>query len=224
MPKFFLSYRRADAEGRYLAHMIFRDLRQRYGNESAFLDVDSRRPGLSFPEKVGAALSSSDAVLVVIGPDWVKCLKERELDERDWVRYEVGESLKREGLPVVPVCLSTTQMPSAQDLPAELKGLALRDGVTLDPFADFDAHLSRLLADLEAVIQDRRRRSALAPIPPKQGSEPPSADESELLEGEDEGASVSLKVMAFVVGLIVAIGVFFTAPTFDELVSRITGR
>jgi hypothetical protein len=164
MPKFFLSYRRADAGGEVLAHMIFRDLRHRYGSDAAFLDVDTRRPGLSFPSKVRTALDSSDAVLVIIGPEWVKCLQERALDERDWVRYEVAESLKREGLPVVPVCHSKAQMPSARDLPDELKGLADRDGVSLDPFADFDAHISRLLEDLETVI--RERSLGAVPDPP----------------------------------------------------------
>ena len=78
-----------------LAHMIFRELRHKYGEGSAFLDVDSRSPGLSFPAKVATALSNSDAVLVIIGPTWITELDARKNDSRDWVRYEVAESLKR---------------------------------------------------------------------------------------------------------------------------------
>jgi hypothetical protein len=41
-------------------------------------------------------------------------------------------------------------------LPEELKDLGWRDGVTLDPFRDFDTHLARLLSDLERVLEISR--------------------------------------------------------------------
>ncbi|HEV7505756.1 MAG TPA: TonB family protein [Thermoanaerobaculia bacterium] len=157
MPHFFISYRRSDQEGKYLAHMIFRELRRRYGEESTFLDVDSRSPGLSFPVKVDRALRVTDIVLVIIGPAWLQLLTERLEDPRDWVRYEVAESLKRSWLPVVPVCLAGVEMPRPQQLPEELKDLGWRDGATLDPFQDFDSHLSRLLSDLENVLKTTLR-------------------------------------------------------------------
>lgn len=156
MPRYFLSYRRDDTDGNILAHMIFRELRHKYGEGSAFLDVDSRSPGLSFPTKVSNALSNADAVLVIIGSAWVAELEARKNDSRDWVRYEVAESLKRPFLPVVPVCRSGVQPPRAEQLPPELEDLAWRDGVALDPFSDFDAHFTRLLTDLERVTDELR--------------------------------------------------------------------
>lgn len=162
MLRLFLSYRRDDTAGKYLAHMIYRELRRRYGEGAAFLDVDARSPGLSFPNKVRTALDSSDAVLVVIGPEWLNQLKARQDDQRDWVRYEVSESLKRPNLPVVPVCHGSTPIPSPTELPPELQDLAWRDGVALDPFIDFDAHLTRLLADLERVVLESRGSDAPA--------------------------------------------------------------
>src|SRR5262245_8746840 len=104
MPHFFISYRRTDQEARYLSHMIFRELRYRYGDQSVFLDVDARSPGLSFPMKVESALNRTDAVLVIIGPTWLQSINERIDDSRDWVRFEVAHSLKRSYLPVVPIC------------------------------------------------------------------------------------------------------------------------
>ncbi|HEX4959546.1 MAG TPA: toll/interleukin-1 receptor domain-containing protein [Thermoanaerobaculia bacterium] len=157
MPHFFISYRRSDREGQILAHLIFRELRRLYGEESAFLDVDSRSPGLSFPVKVDRALNVTDVVLVIIGPAWLQHLTERLGDSRDWVRYEVAESLKRSWLPVVPVCLAGVEMPRPHQLPEELKDLGWRDGVTLDPCQDFDSHLARLLSDLEHVLKSTRR-------------------------------------------------------------------
>jgi hypothetical protein len=173
MPRFFLSYRRSDTEGQYLAHMVFRELRIRYGPKSVFLDVDSRSPGLSFPKKVKLALDQSDAVLVVIGPGWLPELVRRKDDERDWVRYEVAEALKRENLPVVPICHSKASLPASHELPPEVQELVWRDGVILDPFQDFDSHLTRMLADLEQVLADSRSGAAGAqapggPAPPPQ--------------------------------------------------------
>ncbi|HEX4959543.1 MAG TPA: TIR domain-containing protein [Thermoanaerobaculia bacterium] len=157
MPYFFISYRRRDQEGQYLAHMICRELRRRYGEQSAFLDVDSRSPGLSFPVKLSRALSITDVVLVIIGPAWLQLLTERLGDSRDWVRYEIAESLKRSWLPVVPVCRAGVEMPQPHQLPEELKDLGWRDGVTLDPFQDFDSHLARLLRDVENVLETTTR-------------------------------------------------------------------
>lgn len=152
MLRFFISYRRADPDGVVLAHMIFRELRYRYGVGSAFLDVDSSSPGLSFAVKVATALSKSDAVLVIIGSAWLAELEARRNDSRDWVRYEIAESLKRQFLPVVPVCRDGVDIPKSHELPTEIADLAEREGVSLDPFADFDARLGRFLTNLERVI------------------------------------------------------------------------
>jgi hypothetical protein len=157
MPHYFISYRRSDQEGRYLAHMVFRELRTRYGDHNVFLDVDSRSPGLSFPVKVEAALNLTDVVLVVIGPTWLQSLNDRVADSRDWVRYEVSQSLKRQYLPVVPVCSPGVAFPQPHQLPEELKDLGWRDGIVLDPFQDFDSHLTRLLTDLERVLDNMRK-------------------------------------------------------------------
>lgn len=156
MPNFFISYRRSDQEALYLAHTLFRELRFRFGENSAFLDVVTRSPGLSFPMKVDRALSRADVVLVIIGPAWLKTLDERLADPSDWVRYEVAQSLKRDGLPVVPICTPGVELPRAHELPDDLKDLAWRDGLTLDPIQDFDLRVNQFLNDLERVLEDLR--------------------------------------------------------------------
>lgn len=156
MPHFFISYRRSDQEGRYLAHMIFRELRGLYGEQSVFLDVDSLSPGLSFPRKVAGALDRTDVVLVIIGPAWMRLLEERLADSNDWVRYEVAQSLQRTWLPVVPVLCTGVEMPRVHQLPDDLKELGWRDGITLDPFQDFDSHLHRFLINIERVLEELR--------------------------------------------------------------------
>ena len=164
MPNFFISYRRADSDGNILAHMLFRELRHKYPKDLVFLDVDSRSPGLPFSEKVREALDRTDALLVVIGPQWIQLLRERQGESRDWVQYEISEGLRRSGLPVVPVCHTGVRVPAAEELPTALQDLALRDGVTIDPTQDFDSHLNRLLVDLERVIEKRDRTRSHSPL------------------------------------------------------------
>ena len=162
MPHFFISYRRSDQEGQYLAHMISRELRRRYGPASVFLDVASRSPGLSFSAKVDLALKDTDVVLVIIGPSWLQRLNERAGDLRDWVRYEISESLKRDSLPVVPICRAGVAMPSSDELPEELRALCLNGVVTLDPFEEVEAQLVRLLSGLENRVETLRGKELMA--------------------------------------------------------------
>jgi hypothetical protein len=59
----FISYRRDDGEAAYMVHSIYRAIKSIFGEEGVFLDVDSRLPGLSFPDKLQLALDSTVAVL-----------------------------------------------------------------------------------------------------------------------------------------------------------------
>ncbi|HSS51416.1 MAG TPA: toll/interleukin-1 receptor domain-containing protein [Thermoanaerobaculia bacterium] len=160
MPCFFISYMRSDQEGQYLAHMISGELRRRYGPASALLGIDSRIPGLSFRAKVDRVLKVTDNVLVIIGPSWLQRLTERVRDPWDWVRYEISESLKRKPLPVVPVLLAGVEMPQSHELPEELQDLGERDAVPIDPFQDFETHLTSLLSDLESMRQQKEELQA----------------------------------------------------------------
>jgi hypothetical protein len=128
--------------------MLARALRARLGDDHVFLDVDSLTPGIAFPEKLAATLRQVDAVLVIIGSRWLDLLISASDLERDWVRFEVAASLRQPGLPVVPVCSIGVRFPSSDDLPAEIRDLAWRDGISLDPFTGFESGVERLLAGL----------------------------------------------------------------------------
>lgn len=173
MPHFFLSYRRIDTEGRYLAHMIYREIKAAFGAEFIFLDVDTRSPGLPFKDKILAALRRTDVVLVVIGPEWLSSLQDRSTAGEDWVRFEVSESLKISGLPVVPVCHVNTKLPSASELPLEMRDLVSRDGVTLDPFDGFERNVRQLLDDLNKLLTGKKGGVSLIvgdALPPRQST------------------------------------------------------
>ena len=65
MPEIFICYRREDSSGH--AGRIFDCARERFGDESVFMDVTDIGPGVDFTQALDAALSSCRVVLVVIG-------------------------------------------------------------------------------------------------------------------------------------------------------------
>src|SRR5437867_3178615 len=95
--RLFLSYRRedsADVTGR-----LHDRLSAHFGRDAVFMDIDSVPFGVDFRDHLHRWIASCDAVLVMIGDEW---LNERLADPADFVRIEVEAALAR-GIPVVPV-------------------------------------------------------------------------------------------------------------------------
>jgi hypothetical protein len=130
--KIFLSYRRDDTGGR--AGRLFDVLVARFGAQNVFQDVSSAAPGFDFTERVEQAIATSDAVLVVIGPSWLGSATadgRRRIDQPDdFVRHEVGSALAS-GMPVVPVLVDDAELPLAERLPDDIRGLVHRQAVSV---------------------------------------------------------------------------------------------
>ena len=130
--KIFLSYRRDDTGGR--AGRLFDVLVARFGAQNVFQDVSSAAPGFDFTERVEQAIATSDAVLVVIGPAWLDSATadgRRRIDQPDdFVRHEVGSALAS-GMPVVPVLVDDAELPLADRLPDDVRGLVHRQAVSV---------------------------------------------------------------------------------------------
>ena len=84
--------------------------------------------------QVEAAIATSDAVLIVIGADWLRVADTdggRRIDhENDFVRLEVSVALSS-GVPVVPVLVDGAVLPSHDELPVEMSGMLGRHAVTI---------------------------------------------------------------------------------------------
>src|SRR5947209_6962966 len=114
-PRAFISYRRRDssAAARWLAETI----ENTFGPRSVFIDTESIRGGEKFPAVLDGALDAATAMLVVIGPDWLRLSGDRDQplleDPRDWVHLEVARGLRR-GIPIIPVCVAGASIPKSQ--------------------------------------------------------------------------------------------------------------
>src|SRR5437868_4454874 len=127
MPDIFISYRRGDSAGH--AGRLFDSVRERFGDESVFMDVTDIRPGDDFVTALDSALASSRIVLAVIGPDWLTCTSadgRRRLDDPgDHLRLEIAHALRGHAQ-VIPVLVRGARMPVDTELPDEVKALARR--------------------------------------------------------------------------------------------------
>jgi len=148
MPSIFVSYRRTDAPGH--AGRLFDRLVDRFGEASVFKDLDSMEPGADFVEIIEETIARCDALIAVIGRDWLAPARDgsRRLDDpEDWVRLEIANALARR-IRVVPVLVEGASMPSAAELPEDLQALARRHAVELSETA-WGPQVNQLIDALE---------------------------------------------------------------------------
>jgi len=131
--RIFISYRRSDSGGH--AGRLHDYLKSYFGDERLFFDVDTIEAGVNFADKINSELDNSDAVLVLIGTQWLNVRGaggERRLDDpQDYVRLEIQTALGKD-ISVIPILLQGAQMPSGDELPESLRDLAMRNAVRLN--------------------------------------------------------------------------------------------
>jgi hypothetical protein len=159
--KIFLSYRREDTAG--FAQALFGRLEQSFPAESLFMDVAGGiGAGQDFVRVLEEQVSACDAMLVLIGPNWLTVrdgIIRRRLDNpRDFVRIEVEAAL-RLGKRVIPVLVQSAEMPRADALPEPLKALARRNavGLTQERFKADAQGLIKALEDALREVEEARR-------------------------------------------------------------------
>ena len=149
MKKFFISYRRDDTKWQAKAVYDALARRVKHPKKNIFYDLDSMTVGRNFRKQIDASVAQCDAVIVMIGPEWLdtrdKSSGERRLDDpRDFVRVEIASALKRD-IPVVPVLVDGVNVPSADHLPEDIRELSERHGVAL--------HAESFEKDIDALVR-----------------------------------------------------------------------
>src|SRR5688572_1417339 len=164
--RIFISYRRSDTAGH--AGRLYDSLQAHFGRDNVFMDLSAIDSGQDFVDAIDAAVRSCDALVAIIGDEWLTCLDERgrRIDHpADFVRSEIGAALAR-GIPVFPVLVEGTTMPPADALPEVLKPLAKRQAHELsDRRWSYD--VESLINAIEKLgskrhVWDRRTRLSLA--------------------------------------------------------------
>ena len=146
----FVSYRRSDSEGE--AGRLFDDLAKHFGEDAVFMDVSAIEAGRDFRKAIEEGVTKCGVLLVVIGAGWLDAKDQggarRLEDPSDFVRIETVSALKRD-IAVIPVLVRGAKMPSAEQLPEDLKELAYRNCIEL-------TH-ARWRSDIQLLIEALRR-------------------------------------------------------------------
>jgi CheY-like chemotaxis protein len=131
-PTVFIDYRREDAAA--YAGRLYDRLVSEFGTQKVFMDVESLAPGADYVATLSTAVSSSDAVLEIIGPQWLSATDShgrRRLDDpSDFVRVTLRDALKL-GKLIIPVLVGGASLPREEELPQDLAGLARRQALEL---------------------------------------------------------------------------------------------
>lgn len=151
MSRIFLSYRRDDSAG--FAGRLADALEAEFGAGSVFRDVDDIRPGEDFVHAIQSHLHEVGAVLVMIGPSWLKTGADgrRRLDDpEDFVLQEIQAALGSDK-PLIPLLVGGAKMPVADELPSSLAALARRQAVVLSD-ASWRGDVAQLIASLRVLL------------------------------------------------------------------------
>jgi hypothetical protein len=148
----FVSYRRQETS--HLAGRLADRLADRFGEGQVFIDVDTIEPGVDFAEEIDRAVATCKVLLAVIGPAWLTSADERgrrRLDDPDdIVRLEIEAALAR-GVRVIPILAEGAPMPSREDLPGSLVGLARLNALPIR-HESFRSDVGRLVTAIERVL------------------------------------------------------------------------
>ncbi|HRF97679.1 MAG TPA: toll/interleukin-1 receptor domain-containing protein [Aggregatilineales bacterium] len=168
MPRIFISYRRVDSHiitGRVHDWLVFA-----FGEKNVFKDVDDIPPGMDFRMVLRNALDKCDAVLAVIGSEW---LENRDSQGRrridlpdDFVRMEIEAALSRDDVLVIPVLVNGAVMPTVDELPLKLRPLAYRNAVTIRHDPDFQRDMARLIDQLSRIRSKKLVFAGNKPVAP----------------------------------------------------------
>ena len=159
MSGIFISYRRDDSAP-YAGRLCDR-LGAVFGAEQVFMDVDDIPPGADFSAHIRAKIGGCDALLAVIGKQWLTARNAEDQlrlsDPDDLVSREIALALQRRVV-VIPVLVEGAGMPKAAELRSDLKPLAQRNGVTLSD-ENFHADVAKLIKALEVLPGLRKQVS-----------------------------------------------------------------
>lgn len=151
--KLFISYRRADAQ--LTARAMKTLLDDIPAVPDVFLDFDEIAIGSDFEKAINAALAKCDACLILIGEKYLDGGQTGEtpriMQTGDFVRREAALALAS-GKKVVPVLIDGAPMPSADDLPEELKTLP-----RLNAFQLRTSHFNGDMDDLLDVLFGKKK-------------------------------------------------------------------
>jgi TIR domain len=149
--RIFISYRRADNPD--FVERIRDWFAWKYGRDSVFMDFDTIPPFTPFADFIHDQVRECDVLVAIIGPEWMRLLRERlqQQDDEDYVRTEIKLALELKK-PVAPVCIKQAPMPNPRDLPPDLRPMLDYNSAQLDSGRHFLDNIEMILEAVETQL------------------------------------------------------------------------
>lgn len=160
MPRLFINYRRADSQG--FAGRIYDRLAKAFGRRNVFMDMETLNPGEKFVEAIEREATGRNAMLVLIGPNWLSPIgesnKTRLDDPADYVRREI-EMASNKNMHIIPILLQDAKLPSPESLPTSLHGILSHNAFAIGP--DFHSDIGQLIRRVKQIADPNRGKQIL---------------------------------------------------------------
>ncbi|MFN8529296.1 MAG: tetratricopeptide repeat protein [Anaerolineae bacterium] len=155
--KIFISYRQSDHSG--FVERIRDWLVQAFGRENVFMDFDTLPPFIRFEDYLREQIREADIVLLVIAPDWVSILQERQQSgDFDYVKFELETAIQMNKF-IAPICIMGASMPAPRDLPESIRSICDINVLSVSDKKLFYDDIQRVLTGFEEAIEWRKRRT-----------------------------------------------------------------
>jgi formylglycine-generating enzyme required for sulfatase activity len=210
--KIFLSYRAGDMQGQapLIAGKIVQRLTAHYGNGSVITSPPVVPEGVNFDDFIAGTVGRSDVLLAIIGPAWTGTMQRLVNDSQDFVREEIVNAIRLR-LPVVPVLLDDTPMPSAEELPPGLSALVEMQRFRLSTGTDMAAQLQQLTHHLDSNIRPPARTPVASVAPARVQVQPAIPARPHADAHPKKGGSAAAFLWSFIIFLAVG-ALWFLAP------------
>ncbi len=139
----FVSYRRKDSD-LFVNEILAESLRDELGKGNVFVDKHSIEGGEKWARKIKSWCNICQAVVVVIGPNWLREL-EAERTSKDWVKYEIERAIQRK-VKLLPILIGGAKMPTESELPTKMATLAKVQAIEVD---ESEGNLDELMVAFE---------------------------------------------------------------------------
>lgn len=148
----FISYRRADTA--FATSYVYKELTERFGEQSVFKDDYSIQPGRDFRVAIKDAIERCHVLIALIGKHWLSTADDtgahRIVAPDDFVRWEIETALHEE-ISVIPLLIDDATMPTPDELPESLRDFAFKNALRIRSGRDIDQDLRMLVKAIERI-------------------------------------------------------------------------
>jgi hypothetical protein len=187
--KIFINYRHEDMP--FAAMMLYRELKERFGEENIFFDEGTLQPGMRFLEEIRSHLTDgAGAFIAMIGSKWMPTMiAHRQRGDQDYVIKEIDLALQN-GWTVIPVLVDDANLPDPLQLPPAVRDLPGGQAARFRQI-NLDDDVKNLSARLNEIRSSKNRKGDRPSIdPPRKPAEGPalplSADDENYQIADDE--------------------------------------